>query len=200
MFSFGQPKLPANWPPNHHKCNRRKCGFPNPPIPAPGKYPCHGCDKGTYSVSTLEAEAFDARNPNVFYVPGSSPSQPQKWDLNQEFPPFVRADVPKWTQVSRTQRMREAQVQGMAAKVVRAPDVYAGRPRANVAEPSIRIPRSGYPHGQRSQMKPQVYSNSSDHTHSASNGYRAGPVHLAHAENVDATRQRNPRRYRVMNA
>lgn len=184
----------------HHKCNRSKCTFPNPRTPVPGKHTCHGCDKGTYSVSTSEAQAFNARSRNVFHVPGSSPSQPQKWDLNQEFPPFVRADVPKRTQVSRTQMMREAQVQGMVAKVVGASDGYGGRPRANVPEPSIRIPHSGYPHGQRSQMKPQVYSNSSDNTHSASNGYRAGPVHLAYTADVDATGRHKPRRYRVMNA
>ncbi|KAJ4477361.1 hypothetical protein J3R30DRAFT_3703692 [Lentinula aciculospora] len=155
MFNFGKSRLPANWPPLHHKCNRSKCTFPNFPQPAAGTYKCRGCEKGTYSVSLAQAKQADAQNRKVFYIPDHSlptnpPSQPQSW--NPEFPPYIRVTGPKQMQASRTE------VHAMSSKVVRGPK---SRDQPRLADPPFRNPHSIYPHGAKTS-KPKFHT--SEHT------------------------------------
>ncbi|KAJ3869151.1 hypothetical protein EV359DRAFT_76983 [Lentinula novae-zelandiae] len=159
MFNFGKAKLPANWPPLHHKCNRSKCTFPNYPQPAPGTYKCRGCEKGNYSVSPAQAKEVDAQNRKVFYIPGRSPPlnvrrQPQSWDLNQEFPTSARVGGPRQT--------FHTDVHTIARKVVQAPTSRHGPHRAVMGDPSIRNAHAVYPSGLKTTTR-QIYA-SSDHT------------------------------------
>ncbi|KAJ3987393.1 hypothetical protein F5890DRAFT_799130 [Lentinula detonsa] len=148
MFNFGKSKLPANWPPLHHKCSRSKCTFPNNPQPAPGTYKCRGCDKGTYAVSLAQAKEADARNRTMFYIPGRSPPpnvrpQQQTWDLNQEFPPYVQFEGRKRNHHSR------ANARPTANTVVRTPKPHSQ---------GISDPHAVYPQNANRDIRPQVYS------------------------------------------
>ncbi|KAE9405220.1 hypothetical protein BT96DRAFT_361679 [Gymnopus androsaceus JB14] len=198
MFSFGKTKLPADWPALHHKCNKSRCMFPNSPRPAPGTYNCRGCEKGTYTVSPAQAREVDIHGRNVFYVPGSSPplnARPQPWDLNQEFPPFMRVDASKRAQTSRTQVMRDAQLQTIATKVVRAPN-------GDVIHQHHLEPAAKYrPHPSTRQ---QAYSRSSDHTDpsTASRGGSQDRLGQYTQPPLDARQHQRSkhRQYRVVNA
>ncbi|KAJ3849399.1 hypothetical protein EV368DRAFT_85586 [Lentinula lateritia] len=190
MFNFGRAKLPADWPPLHHKCNRSKCTFPNSPQPAPGTYKCRGCEEGNYSVSLAQAKEVDAQNRKVFYIPGRSlplntRRQPQSWDLNQEIPPSV--GVRGLKQASHTN------VHAIARKVVQAPTGRRGPHHAVMGDPSIRNARAVYPLGIKTNVR-QIYT-SSDLTLASNKDPQSNRVGY-----LPARAERRPGRpYRVVN-
>ncbi|KAJ3778100.1 hypothetical protein FB446DRAFT_783640 [Lentinula raphanica] len=189
MFNFGKSKLPANWPPLHHKCNRSKCAFPNYPQPAPGTYKCRGCEKGTYTVSLAQAKEVDAHNRSMFQVTGRSlpPNRMQQkaWDLNEEFPPYTRGVEPK-----KPNHPSRANVHTTTHGVVRG---YAQAPSSG-----IRDPRSVYPHGINPNVSQQMYSSSS-YTLASTPSRQAPPHPRGPHVPVERVERRQARPYRVMN-
>ncbi|KIK55137.1 hypothetical protein GYMLUDRAFT_248938 [Collybiopsis luxurians FD-317 M1] len=206
MFTFGKrkPKIPTVWPSLHHKCNVRKCTFPNTPQSVPGKYKCRGCEKGTYSVSQAQAQQASMKG---FYVPGCShPLNPraqlldlnQLLDRNQGFPDYFQADTFQRPQVSRAKMAPNPQHTPVPSRdfqvsngYAHAPDVYHRDGFYDRAPPA----KNAYNRGLRPNARQQMYPPSATGTSQSSE-----PCSRFSVSTVEETKPRSKRRRYIMNA